>query len=600
MTSNSHSSESRVLHLQVETLYKHLTSVLVTNYFNALLVVFVMWHSGISHTYLLLWLAAIYLITLFRTVVAWKFRQDELREQRALSWQRLFTLSAYVSGITWGMAGYVFYIPNGGIYEAFIIVFVLGLGAGSLAFMASHRVTFIGFLSLLMLPLLVRITQVNDMPHMVMSAMLLMYWVVFLVFSRNINQAILEGMMLRFDNLDLVVKLTEEKDVAEKANIAKSKFLAAASHDLRQPLHALSLLAGALAERIQYQEVKDIVDKIRAAVAALENLFNALLDISKLDSGVLQPCIEDFYLKVLFERIENDHRPEAEKKGLTFKVGDCGNVVLQSDSILLERILRNFVSNAIRYTQNGKVTLECKKMGDTLLIEVSDTGVGIPDDAQQTIFDEYVQLDNPERNRNKGLGLGLAIVWRIARLLGHTVTLQSEKGKGSCFSVSVPLREGVEVPEPQPFVMPEFSKDLNELNVLVIDDEVSILEALKVLLGGWGCEVILSESVEHARQALHTLEVIPDAIISDYRLRDGINGVETIKAIEAMVGHEVPAVLITGDLEVDAGSGISESYRVLHKPVQPARLRAFLKYVQSQKSESEKLGARKEELGTRN
>ncbi len=571
---------------QVETLYKHATKVYISTFTNVALAVLVLWFSAVPKQSLLIWAGLFYLFTMYRVYQSSRFKNDEHRDQRIDYWQKVFTTSAIVGGLFWGTMGYLFYVPDGSVNQAFIVILVLGLAAGGMAFMAVHLPTFYGFFACLLIPLIVRMLEAGDLPHYVMAGMIIIYALVFLAFSKQVNHILLEGMLLRVDNMELVKKLTQEKEAAEQANIAKSKFLAAASHDLRQPLHALTLLAGALAERIHYQEVKDIVDKIRAAVSALENLFNALLDISKLDSGVLQPCIEEFQLKPLFERIENDHRPEAEKKNISFDVEDCGNVIVKSDSILLERILRNFVSNAIRYTSIGSVTLRCEKHNGDLAIVVTDTGLGIPEEMQNAIFHEYVQLDNPERNRNKGLGLGLAIVHRIASLLGHEIRLQSVEGHGSQFSVIVPYRIGIKTPAPGP-ALQEFSKDLHHLSVLVIDDEVTILDALKVLLEGWGCQVYLAETVKEARQHLADNNLVPDAVISDYRLRDGITGVEAIKAVEAIVGHELPAILITGDMEVSTGNGISEAYRVLYKPVQPARLRAFLKHVENIKKQQD-------------
>lgn len=571
--------DSRIRNLQVETINKYSKTVFLTNYINAAFVVIVMWTSSLAKEHLIIWLVAMYVLTTVRLVLSLKYWRDEKRVEHVDNWARTFMSTTALSGLVWGLGGAFFYMPDAGIYEAFILIVVMGIGAGGMAFMSPHRPTFYLFFTFLMLPPIARVAMVGDLPHVVIAAMVSVYWGVFMVFGTKINDLILEGMLLRFDNLELVDNLIEEKETAEKANIAKSKFLAAASHDLRQPLHALTLLSGALAERIQYQEVKDIVLKIRGAVSALENLFNALLDISKLDSGVLKPCVETFHLKTIFERLDNDFRPEAEEKGLNFKVIDCNNIIVESDDILLERILRNFISNAIRYTPKGSVVLQCDAKGDNLEISIIDSGIGIPDEMQTAIFDEYIQLDNPERNRNKGLGLGLAIVSRIARLLHHEINITSQEGQGSTFCVMVPYRPDLNLPIPAASAPPEFTNDLKGLIVLVIDDEVSILEALNVLLTGWGCKVIVAESVEQAREALRKTMVIPNAIISDYRLREGINGVETIKAIEAMVGQEIPAILITGDMEINTGDGISDAYRVLHKPVQPARLRAFLKHV---------------------
>ena len=575
--------DNRIRFLQVETLYKNSPVVFVANIINTSLFVLVLWHE-VDTTWLLLWGIVMMLLTSIRSVIAWYYWRDEQREESIDLWLKRFSVTALISGLTWGVAGYSFYLPEGGIYQAFLVIFVLGIAAGSMAFLSAHLPTFYGFFMLLMFPLIFRMFQESSVPHLVMGGMMMLYLLVFMVFGRNVNQVFLESILLRFDNLELVNRLIQEKEAAEKANIAKSKFLAAASHDLRQPLHALSLLAGALAERIQYKEVKGIVDKIRAAVAALENLFNALLDISKLDSGVLQPCVEDFYLQALFERMENDYRPEAESKGLTFLVDNCAGLIVRSDTILLERILRNFVSNGIRYTNNGMVQLSARQEGDRIAISVKDTGMGIPEEKQAVIFDEYIQLDNPERDREKGLGLGLAIVSRISQLLGHELELVSKEGEGSEFIVHVPRGENTKVKQAGTTALPEFDQDLQGLRVLVIDDETAILDALKVLLEGWGCNVVTSETVESATQQLQERGIEPDAILSDYRLRENTNGIEAIKAVETLVGREIPSLLITGDMNIEPQAAGIEEYRVLHKPVQPARLRAFLKHVEGQKN----------------
>jgi len=572
--------DDRIRFLQVETLYKNSPVVFFANIVNTALFILVLW-SEVNTTWLLIWGVVMMLVTSVRSIIAWYYWREEDRENTIDKWLHWFIVPALVSGLTWGLAGYTFYLPEGGVYQAFLVIFLLGIAAGSMAFLSSHIPTFYGFFMLLMFPLIIRMFQEASLPHIVMGSMMIVYLLVFMVFGRNVNQVFLESILLRFDNLELVNRLTSEKEAAEKANIAKSKFLAAASHDLRQPLHALSLLAGALAERLQHDETKGIVDKIRAAVTALENLFNALLDISKLDSGVLQPCIEDFQLQPLFDRMENDYRPEAEQKGLTFEVDNCGELAVRSDIILLERILRNFVSNAIRYTNEGSVKLTARQEGGRITIVATDTGLGIPVEKQGVIFDEYVQLDNPERDRDKGLGLGLAIVARVAHLLGHELQLESTEDGGSEFRVSVPVGENAKSIPPFVAMVPEFNQELHGMRVLVIDDEKAILDALKLLLSGWGCEVITAETVEEARQELNSRDLAPNAILSDYRLRENITGIEAIKAIEAMLGQEIPALLITGDMNIEPSSeeGIDE-YRILHKPVQPARLRAFLKHVQ--------------------
>lgn len=392
----------------------------------------------------------------------------------------------------------------------------------------------------------------------------------------------LEGWLaLRRQNQALVGDLVRQKEAAEQANVAKSRFLAAASHDLRQPLHALTLFSTALAERIRYPEVRRIVDNITASVAALESLFNSLLDISKLDAGALEPRIVSFRLQELCDRLDNDYRPQAAAKGLGFTTCACEEVVVRSDPALLERMLRNLVANAIRYTSEGSVTVECARRDGGVEITVRDTGVGIAPEHREMIFNEYVQLGNPERDRSKGLGLGLAIVERIARLLDHPLVLESEPGQGSAFRVTVPEGAAAELEAPPDEGAAVAERELEGLSVLVIDDEAAVREAVRVLAQGWGATVLEADSPE-AVNALLDDGCEFHCVLADYRLRDGWTGVAALRELERRLGRRLPGVIITGEVGLTRQhpEGI-DGYRILHKPVRPARLRAFLRHALS-------------------
>jgi CheY-like chemotaxis protein/anti-sigma regulatory factor (Ser/Thr protein kinase) len=338
------------------------------------------------------------------------------------------------------------------------------------------------------------------------------------------------------------------------------------------------LFASALDERIKYPEVSRIVANINASVRAMELLFNALLDISRLDAGVLQPSVRHFRLDELIRRLVNDHAPEAERKGLKLLCSAC-EVTVHSDPALLERIVLNFVSNAIRYTDRGEVRITCAADGDQVRVEVTDTGIGIPPDKHREIFDEFHQLQNPNRDRNKGLGLGLAIVDRVARLLGHRIEVQSTPGKGSCFTVLVPLGDALCVVE-EPSRAVVALDDVGGLHVVVVDDEIDIREGMQSLLQQWGCQVSLAASAAEAVAVARAADVVPHAIIADYRLRDGETGVQVIEQLQRELEARIPALIVTGDtaserLQEAGASG----YQLVHKPVQPAMLRAFLRNV---------------------
>jgi signal transduction histidine kinase len=363
---------------------------------------------------------------------------------------------------------------------------------------------------------------------------------------------------------------------AEEANRGKSQFLAAASHDLRQPLHALGLFAASLSDKARDPEVRGIVENISASVEALEALFTELLDISKLDAGVIQPNLAIVSVEPMFDRLRADYEPYAREKGVRLSIMPS-TARVYSDPTLLERILRNLIANAIRYTEKGSVVVGCRPRRDGYSIEVWDTGVGIPEEKLGKIFEEFYQAGNSERDRRKGLGLGLAIVKRIEQLLGYTIEVSSRPGRGSVFRFTVP-RGRTERLGREDALRPLSAADrLRDKCIVVIDDEFAVREGMKALLSGWGCDVVAAESLADAFRHIGQHAVKPDAIIADYRLREGATGIEAIQSLHNEFGRDIPAVLITGDIAADRMREARESgYAQLHKPVPAATLRAAL------------------------
>ncbi len=364
------------------------------------------------------------------------------------------------------------------------------------------------------------------------------------------------------------------REAAESAALSRARFLASASHDLRQPLHALGLLVGALSEKIYYPEVRRIVDNMQSSVRALDELFNALLDISKLDAGVVQPKPAGVAIQGLLDRIKADFGPVATEKNLRFSVRSC-SLTVHSDAILLQRILRNLVSNAVRYTRQGGVLVACRRRGARLRVEAWDTGPGIPERERDRVFDEFYQLENPERDRTKGLGLGLAIVRRLVSLLGCRLELRSRLGRGSVFVLDVPLSEALPATvEPLPPVKRSYS--LSGTRIVVIDDEGAIRESMQVLLSQWGCEVLTAGSGAEAAKLIEQ-GAMPELIVADYRLRENATGTQAIELMHRCAGRDIPAILITGDTGPDRlREAQASGYRLLHKPVSPARLRSAI------------------------
>src|SRR5712692_2871614 len=362
----------------------------------------------------------------------------------------------------------------------------------------------------------------------------------------------------------------------EAANLAKSRFLAAASHDLRQPLHALNLFVAQLRAETDQVEQSRVVARIDAAVAAINELFDALLDISKLDAGVLAPSISEFPADHRLKRIEMTFMAAAREKCLLLRV--LSNVAwIRSDFILLERILLNLVSNAVRYTLDGGVVVGCRRRGQLLRIEVWDSGTGIPEDHRRDIFVEFYQLAGPDRDGRGGLGLGLAIVERLCRLLDHPIELASRVGSGSRFSVSVPaVSPRLAQTEPEDWSRAKPDPWGGKL-VVVIDDDALVLDGMRGLLRSWGCRVVTAASESGALAALAEHGQRPDLIISDYRLSGGQTGIEAIARLHGVFGADVPTFLISGDTAPERLREASASgYHLLHKPVPPMTLRAMV------------------------
>lgn len=366
------------------------------------------------------------------------------------------------------------------------------------------------------------------------------------------------------------------KAESEKANLDKSRFLASVSHDLRQPLQAISMYVGALRHRLEGEKERMLLDDVRLCLANCNELLDDLVDISKLDAGVVVAQPKDFALADVFETIETSFRSSAREKGLDLRVV-ATSLYVHCDLTMLTRILQNLVSNAIRYTETGRVLVGCRRRGDKVALEVWDTGIGISEDQLEHVFEEFFQIGNPGRDRRRGIGLGLAIVRRQARLMGTEVAVRSTPGKGSVFRVEVPLATSVSpVTETEPAICHHSIVD--GLSIVVIDDEPVQLDAIASFLTINRAKVIAAASAEDALRHLDD----PGAsrlsvIVADYRLADGTSGVQAIAAIRERLGARVPAIIITGDIEPQRIADTDASGCVLlHKPVEPATLLKFI------------------------
>lgn len=369
-------------------------------------------------------------------------------------------------------------------------------------------------------------------------------------------------------------ELARAKAEAEEANLSKTRFLAAASHDILQPLNAARIYTTSLVERTPDSAHADLARNVDASLEAVEEILTALLDISRLDSGTMKPELSTFAIGDLFAQLAIEFEPVAASKGLDLTFVPC-QVNALSDRRLLRRLLQNLVSNAIKYTPQGRVLVGCRRSNGTLRIEVRDTGLGIPASKQKDVFREFQRLDQGARVA-RGLGLGLSIVERIARVLDHKLSLTSTPGRGTSFIVEVPISTAVAVPLARSDTPARVPAPLDGLTVLCLDNEPAILDGMRILLTGWGCDVRTAGTIADALAELRELDAASVVLIADYHLDDG-EGISAIAQMRALAGADVPAVLLTADRSAPVRQeATAANIQVLNKPVRPGALRATL------------------------
>ena len=372
--------------------------------------------------------------------------------------------------------------------------------------------------------------------------------------------------------------LQNAKFDAERANKAKSVFLASASHDLRQPLNAMQMYIAALQSKVKDKEILRIIEDINSVSISTARLLNALLDVSELEVGAIKPRHEVFAVNNILISIFQSFLPLAKDKELDFRVVPS-SLHVESDPALLERILGNFMSNAIRYTDKGSVLIGCRKKGSKVSVEVWDTGCGISDDQMSLIYEDFYQVENKERDRGKGLGLGLALAKRLADSLGHTIDSQSSLGSGSCFSVSVDLAEDKADKSHDEIFMNIMN--LSGINILLIEDDIDVLKATKQLLESWGCKVKTARNKDEVMNLIKENPYNnPDIILADNRLPGDASGIDITYLIQEKLQASIPCVIMTGDVErTHVQSIIDQGFPVLLKPIQPAKFRAMLSHL---------------------
>jgi signal transduction histidine kinase len=387
------------------------------------------------------------------------------------------------------------------------------------------------------------------------------------------NEQLESRVLARTQELEkLNQRLVSATQRAELESHSKSRFLAAVSHDLMQPLNAARLFASSLSEIAPQNDIKIMSNKVESALESAEDLIGDLLDISRIESGKMQAHITQFKLDDVMQTLSSEFEFLANEGQIDFRCVHS-NLIVESDPKLLRRILQNFLTNAFRYAPQGKVVLGARREGEQVRIEVWDNGVGIPDNKQQEIFEEFTRVE--QVRAEQGLGLGLAISKGLAQLLGHTISLQSWHNQGSVFSLQVARKEAVAPVDVKPKAA-EKEQDLSHLNVLCVDNEPVILEGMETLLARWGCQIALASDVVESMKLIEE-GFIPDVVFSDYRLDHGRTGLEVLQQCRFRLGDSFVGVIISADRTDEMMSGIkSNGFSFMPKPVKPLKLRSVL------------------------
>jgi two-component system, sensor histidine kinase len=528
----------------------------------------------LPHTVVILWFGA---FTLY-TGLLWCKRVRVLSKNLSETdfqqhWLRFSMLSMGALGLLWSAIYVPIMLCSQSAYQLAALAGGAMLGAGAMASLGPHLPSYRAFFLCMFLPLVVVLLLQSSWFSFGMGIAAVLFLFFMLWSGERFNASYMESLRLRDEKVALVAELRVQKEAAEQAGLAKSRFLASASHDMRQPMYSLNLYHGALANLALTTEAASLLANAQQCALAMDAMFAGLLDMSRIDAGVVDPSECSFPVAAMLERLRIEFTPAVLEKGLSLHVVHS-SALIHTDPALAERILRNLLMNAVRYTFHGRITVGCRRRGDRVRVVVADTGIGIPADKLSFIFEEYVQLGNPERDRAKGLGLGLAIVRRLGLLLGTAVEVSSILGKGSVFWVDFVNSVSTEV---NSVSSAPLDGDLNSRWVIVIDDESMIRDATRTLLSQWGCEVTLASSGDEAVELLAMSQRVPSAILCDYRLRDEEYGLDAIEKLRMEFCEDIPAILITGDTAPDRIAEIKSSgIPILHKPLQAQTLRQAL------------------------
>jgi signal transduction histidine kinase len=535
--------------------YRQVPQSVLGSIFGGMALVAAFWHTyeknEVVQNELLAWFIGMLLESLLRLRAARAFRLDPDPAKRAKVWAARWVAIAAAAGLLWGAAGSLFFTPAFPLLQLVLFAVVLGVAFNSLTLYAGYRRALFFFLPLAVLPLIVRMVEQHDAAYYSASIVLFAVFSFTLFFGRNFGATMSEAVKKNYENEVLVEQLLNEKRLADEARRAaenairsKTQFFAAASHDLRQPLQAIGIYCSLLRKRAQ-GPLEPLTKNLSTAVESLSKLVEELLEISRLDSGAVQASKQVVDLNEVFATLRQEFVPIAAAKGLRFRERRA-RLFVETDPMLLQRVLRNLLSNAVRYTTQGGVLLAARRRGGRASLEVWDTGPGIRRDEFDRIFEEFYRGESSKSETSGGYGLGLSIVRRICTVLGHSLFVTSRPGSGTVFRVEIPRAARPTRPRAKPAATAGGTPvQLTDHLIVVLEDNPEILTSLTRLLSSWGARVLPSPKFDTVFLQRLAKESKVDLIVADHNLGGPINGAEAVFRIRELVGTPVPVVMLT-------------------------------------------------------
>ncbi len=530
------------------------------------------------------WCAWIWLIYVGLWFLSRRWKKAKVDDKSMRAWALPYIIIGWLATASWGMAGVLFFHANSFVYQSLLFIILVMGSAAITATSTAYSPTFYTVV-LMILPLMIRLLFENTFIYQLLAFGLLMFLVMLFFLHRNSHAFYASSLKQRFMNEALAEQLALQKDIAEQANISKSKFLATASHDLRQPLHALSLFLDELRKtESDGKSRKLLMNCMSESISGMNDLFNGVLDVSRFEVGVVNADLKHFCLNELLDSLREEYTVRAYAKALRFRCVPCSAMVV-SDSLLLRRIVRNLLENAIRYTHVGGIVLGCRRKSGFICLQVWDSGIGIADDDLPHIFDAFQQLDNPEGDSVKGIGLGLSVVKQLASVLDHKLIVESTPAKGTVFSLMIPLGDTRQVVAGKAKDDCVIVDSLNNACVLLINNtknkpQADNSENVQALLSLWGSNVLTASGIEATHKLIKSSEFLPEIIILDCGLNCRQTDVELVNKLHTENTINIPAILIAENIaenhiEILKKSGI----QFLIKPVNPVRFATLLRFL---------------------